>query len=791
MMTLKGRQMLRTIGLCAVTVLLFGMTAFGEEQSLEGSRPNIILVLTDDQGMGDLSCTGNTILKTPHIDAIYEKATRFTDFQVSPTCAPTRAAIMSGRFPFEVGVSHTLMQRERLAPKVVTFPQALQKAGYKTALFGKWHLGDDGEYLPQNRGFDEVLMHGAGGIGQYSFGDFEANADNKYFDNVFLHNDTVVKTKGFCTDVFFQAALSWMKQQSSTDDPFFAYISLNAPHGPLIAPDKYKKRFLDEGYSEPTAARYGMIENIDDNMGLMMGKLADWKLLENTLVIFMTDNGMAMKAIGKKGLKERLMAHNAGLRGHKDTNWEGGTRVPSFWFWQGVLSEGVDVPALTAHIDLYRTFCDIAGADIPESDLPPAGRSLLPLMKDPHATWDDRSLFSHRGRWGGGGRGKKTRELAKYYGASVRTARWRLVYEMDGEGPWLSDISKDRGEGKNLIEEFPEVAQKLKADFDRWWESTKPLLVNEGLPRLRPGEYPLHKRYAKQLKEKGIPDWEPEPFEQKTDVESSAVVPTGWEGKKSDWNGFQKVAFKVDGKSCFVVLPNKDAEGKPWVWRARFPKYHPEVDILLLERGYHVAYINTDDMFGSPRALEHWDAFYAFMTQEKGLSSKVALEAVSRGGLFAYRWASQNPEKVSCIYADVPVCDFKSWPLGQGSGVGNQKAWQNLLKQYGFTEEQALAYRKNPIDVLAPIAEAKIPLLHLISRNDRVVPAEENTDLLAKRYRKMGGQIEIIEVKEAPKAKGHHFDHPNPKRVADFIEKHTGSQNRIEKGTSTRKGKAK
>ena len=181
MMTLKGRQMLRTIGLCAVTVLLFGMTAFGEEQSLEGSRPNIILVLTDDQGMGDLSCTGNTILKTPHIDALYEKATRFTDFQVSPTCAPTRAAIMSGRFPFEVGVSHTLMQRERLAPKVVTFPQALQKAGYKTALFGKWHLGDDGEYLPQNRGFDEVLMHGAGGIGQYSFGDFEANADNKYF----------------------------------------------------------------------------------------------------------------------------------------------------------------------------------------------------------------------------------------------------------------------------------------------------------------------------------------------------------------------------------------------------------------------------------------------------------------------------------------------------------------------------------------------------------------------------------------------------------------------------------
>lgn len=480
---------------------------------LKGSKPNIILVLTDDQGMGDLSCMGNTILKTPHIDALYEKSTRFADFHVSPTCAPTRAAMMSGRFPFEVGVSHTLMQRERLAPNVVTFPQALQKAGYKTGLFGKWHLGDGGEYLPQNRGFDEVLMHGAGGIGQYSFGDFEENATNKYFDNVFLHNDTVVKTKGFCTDVFFEAALSWMRKQYDTDDPFFAYISLNAPHGPLIAPEKYKKRFLEEGYNQPTAARYGMIENIDDNMGTLMQKLEDWRVLDKTLVIFMTDNGMAMKSIGKKGHKGRLMAFNAGLRGHKDSNWEGGTHVPAFWYWKGVLREGVDIPALTAHIDLYRTFCAIAGVDAPESTLPPAGRSLLPLLEDPDAEWADRSLFAHRGRWGGGGRGKKTRTLAKYYGASVRTQRWRLVYEMDGEGPWLSDISQDPGERKNLINEYPEVAQRLKADFDSWWDSTEVLLVNEGLPRLRPGQHPLHQRYDEQLKEMGIPDWEPEPFE--------------------------------------------------------------------------------------------------------------------------------------------------------------------------------------------------------------------------------------------------------------------------------------
>lgn len=254
-------------------------------------------------------------------------------------------------------------------------------------------------------------------------------------------------------------------------------------------------------------------------------------------------------------------------------------------------------------------------------------------------------------------------------------------------------------------------------------------------------------------------------------MQAVAVDAADWQGKTSSWNGYQRHDFHVDGRDAYVVVPEDPAPGHLWVWRARFPTYHPEVDLLLLERGFHVAYINTDDMLGSPRALQHWDAFYAFMTQEKGLAEKVALEAVSRGGLFAYRWAARNPDAVACIYADVPVCDFKSWPLGQGSGVGNQKAWRNLLKQYGFTEKQALAYRENPIDVLSPIAKAKIPLLHLISRNDRVVPAEENTDLLAERYREMGGYIEIIEVKEGPKAKGHHFDHPDPKRVADFISK--------------------
>ena len=214
-------------------LVVSGMVFSVHGASLKGSKPNIILVMTDDQGMGDLSCMGNEVVKTPKIDAFYEKATRFTDFQVSPTCAPTRAAMMSGRVAFKNGVTHTIMQRERMALSTFTFPQALQTVGYQTGIFGKWHLGDEEEYLPGSRGFDEVLIHGSGGIGQVSLGDFPPNKKNLYFDNVLLHNETIVKTKGYCTDLFFEEALGWIRKQHEAKNSYFAYLSLNAPHAPL------------------------------------------------------------------------------------------------------------------------------------------------------------------------------------------------------------------------------------------------------------------------------------------------------------------------------------------------------------------------------------------------------------------------------------------------------------------------------------------------------------------------------------------------------------------------------
>jgi len=487
--------------------LLLVLTAAAHAAPLDNSRPNIVYVLTDDQGMGDLSCTGNPVLKTPHIDAFYKKSSRFTYFQANPTCTPTRAALMSGRPPFAVGVSHTILSRERLALDVVTFPQALQTAGYKNGIFGKWHLGDEGEaYLPNNRGFDEVFIHGAGGLGQESLGDFIGNKEAAYFDNLILHNDTVVKTKGFCTDVFFQAALGWMKEQIDAKQPYFSYISLNAPHGPFYAPQENIKRFKDLGMDGRSAARYGMIENIDSNFGLLMKKLEEWNQLENTLVIFMTDNGMSMARFKING--ESHSPFNANMKGTKNSLWEGGTRVPSFWYLKGKTKAGTDIPALTADIDLYRTFCALTGAKVPESKLPPGGRSLLPLLEDPEAAskaWPDRTLFFNKGRWGSKG---LTKEAAKY-ACAVRTQKWRLVHN-----ELLYDITNDLMQEHDLAAENPEVVKGLREKYEAWWQSVQePLAINEGLSTPKKGAYFLQKLQAKQLAENGEPPlWKPKGF---------------------------------------------------------------------------------------------------------------------------------------------------------------------------------------------------------------------------------------------------------------------------------------
>jgi len=465
-------------------------------EALKGLRPNIVLVMTDDQGKGDLSCLGNPVLKTPNLDRLRSLSTRFTDFHVSPTCAPTRSAIMTGRHEFKNGVTHTILERERMTLAATTVPEVLSGSGYATGIFGKWHLGDEEPYQPQNRGFQEVFIHGAGGIGQAydcSCADAPPNRKNVYFDNVIRHNGRFVQTHGFCTDVFFQAALGWIRHAKDAGKPFFAYITPNAPHGPMIAPDNYKQPFLDAGFDKNTAGRYGMIVNIDDNMGVLLDQLEAWNLQENTLLIFMTDNGQAGRNGKRNGKSVQLFS--AGFKTGKGSPYEGGTRVPSFWRWPGVLREGQDIPALSAHIDLFPTFAELAGAKLPP-DSQVEGRSLVPLLENPEARWPDRFLFTHVGRWAKGA----NPDESKFNRCAVRNTRFRLVNNRE-----LYDIRNDPSETTNVIATHPEIVGAMRTAYDQWWTDTRPLMVNESAPNS--ATRPFFELYEKQLKETGIPEW--------------------------------------------------------------------------------------------------------------------------------------------------------------------------------------------------------------------------------------------------------------------------------------------
>ena len=485
-----------------ISLLIFSLFHYqSQAQNLEGSKPNIILIMTDDQG-SMLSSMGHPYIQTPNIDAFSKKAIRLTEFHVSPTCAPTRAAIMSGRHEFRNGVTHTIHERELMALSTTTFPELLQKAGYETGIFGKWHLGDIEAYLPGNRGFSESLTHGGGGIGQRypgSCADFPPNKNNKnrYFDPVLLHNKTIVKTEGYCTDVFFDAALGWMKKQLDDKKPFFTYLPTNTPHSPLIAPPKYlvslEKRYpnLQKGSRQ----RFGMIENIDDNFGRLIKHLEKWHALENTLIIFTTDNGAPLK-----DGKGETTPWNYGYKSGKGSTGEGGTHVPCYWYWKGKLQENKDANALAAHIDLYKTFCELAGVKIPKKTQKIDGRSLLPILEKPNKKWDDdRLLFIHKGRW------DKFDESQKNKNWAVRSQKWRLIVDK------LYDIENDPKEDHDVASKYPNVVKKLKNKYLEWWDETTPLLVNENRTYDQP-EPPLVTRYNNQKAKQGIPLWKPLEF---------------------------------------------------------------------------------------------------------------------------------------------------------------------------------------------------------------------------------------------------------------------------------------
>jgi sialidase-1 len=242
------------------------------------------------------------------------------------------------------------------------------------------------------------------------------------------------------------------------------------------------------------------------------------------------------------------------------------------------------------------------------------------------------------------------------------------------------------------------------------------------------------------------------------------------EEKTTPWSHFQKVEFKIDGISAWYIKPNKAALGNPWIWRAHFPNWHTDMDSILLERGFHIAYINTNNLFAHPLAMMVWDKFYDYLVNEKQLAPKVALEGVSRGGLYVYGWAKRNPGKVSCIYAEAPVCDFTSWPGGKGIGNGSPGDWKKILEIYGFAEAQALQFKDQPIDNLESLASFKVPILHVIGLQDSIVPPVENTLVLVNNYIKAGGAATVIPMTKGKSTlSGHHFQIDDVAALADFI----------------------
>jgi arylsulfatase len=475
--------LLASLILCGLAVL----PASAQTTTLAGSRPNIIVILTDDQGYGDISAHGNPILRTPNLDRLLAEGARFTDFHVSPTCAPTRAALFTGRHEFRNGVTHTILERDRLTPDAVTLADALAGAGYTTGIFGKWHLGDEPAYRPEKRGFDEVFIHGAGGIGQTYPGSNGDAPGNTYVDPVIYHNGTFEKTNGYCTDVFFAQALRWIEGAARRGTPFYAHIAPNAPHAPLQVRPEDEARYTGRTPDANTAKFFGMVANIDDNVGRLLARLDALGLTGNTLVIFMNDNG------GTVGVP----VFNAGMRGQKVTPWLGGTRAASFWRWPGRIQPG-DIGALTAHIDVFPTLAEIAGVTLnARARAQIEGRSLVPLLTRHDAPWADRTLFTHVGRW----EKDAAPGPSKFTNCSVRETRWHLVSTAPRGAPaaWqLFDVAVDHGETTDVAARHPDVVRRMAAAYDAWWDGVQPLLVNERapLPRYNPYKELFWKQYG-------------------------------------------------------------------------------------------------------------------------------------------------------------------------------------------------------------------------------------------------------------------------------------------------------
>jgi len=418
----------------ALSLLAAGLVFASARDAAAKDRPNVIVVVTDDQGYGDLSCHGNPVLKTPNLDKLRGESIRFTDFHVAPMCTPTRGELMTGMQAFRNGAVFVCQGKSMIRRGIPTAANIFKTGGYATGHFGKWHLGDNCPYRPQDRGFDETVHHGAWGI--TSMAD---HWNNDYFDDIYEHNGRRKPYRGYCTDVWFNEAMRWMAEQKKNEHPFFCYLATNVPHWPFTVERRYTEMCKGIPF-------LGMIAQFDENLGRLEQFLRESGLRENTILIFMTDNGTAA---GHR-------VFNAGMRGHKTSYYEGGHRVPFFLRWPAAgLDKPRDVDQTTHGTDLLPTLIDLCRLKKPRQ-AKFDGLSLASLIEGKTDKLPDRKLVV------------QYRDLGRP--GAVLWNKWRLVH-----GRELYNLADDPGQKNNLAEKHPDVAEAMKGHYVQWREEIRPL----------------------------------------------------------------------------------------------------------------------------------------------------------------------------------------------------------------------------------------------------------------------------------------------------------------------------
>jgi uncharacterized sulfatase len=405
-------------------------------------HPNVIFVITDDQGYGDIGCHGNPVLKTPNLDRMARESVQLDNHHHDPLCSPSRAALLTGQYACRNGVWHVIHGRHLLHPAAVTMADIFSANGYRTAMFGKWHLGDNYPFAPQYRGFDEALCHRGGGVGELP--DYWGN---NYVDDVYFRNGVPTRCDGYCTDVFFDAALEFIETKS--DAPFFVYLATNAMHAPHIVPDQYAASYLHQGIPPERAKFYGMIANFDENLGRLFERLKTLELDEDTLVIFTADHGTAAGYDPATG-----DGFNAGLRGKKGSVYDGGHQVNFFLRWSHRLPAEHKVRQLTAHVDILPTLIDLCGLrHDPAREFD--GLSLAPVMRGEGGQLPKRSIIVQL----------QPDEPRRWHHTALLNGRWRLV-----NGEELYDVECDRAQAREIAAEHPQVVDALLSEYDAFWE---------------------------------------------------------------------------------------------------------------------------------------------------------------------------------------------------------------------------------------------------------------------------------------------------------------------------------